>query len=174
MEDAIAQGSEGDVSRLAHVDTTTLVSVQPCFRQDFVRFAGSTHRRGKQSRPRQQAATDARLRALQRAMDSDSESEDECRNVARRLEGDEQNLQDTPHMDLVPSSPPSEVIREFEADLCCHPCASRRVVFGASVSRRDAPVSARQRSGFANRGPSGIVSALCPRAFNDPSKFRGC
>ena len=55
-------------------------------------------------------------------MDSDSESEDECRNVARRLEGDEQNLQD------VPSSPPSEVIRELEADLCCHPRASRRVV----------------------------------------------
>ena len=83
--------------------------------QDFVRFAGTTHRRGNQSRPCQQAATDARLRALQRAMDSDSESEDECRNVASRLEGDEQNLQDTPHMDLVPSSPPSEVIRELEA-----------------------------------------------------------
>ena len=47
-----------------------------------------------------------RLRALQRSMDSDSESEDECGNVARRLEGDEQPLvQLTPHMDLVPSSP---------------------------------------------------------------------
>ena len=70
-----------------------------------------------------------RLRALQRAMDSDSESKDECRNVARRLEGDEQPLvQLTPHMDLVSSSPPSEVIRALEADLCCHPRASRRVV----------------------------------------------
>ena len=33
-----------------------------------------------------------------------------------------------PHMDPVPSSPPSEVIRALEADLCCHPRASRRAV----------------------------------------------
>ena len=110
-----------------------------------------------------------RLRALQRAMDNDSESEDECHNVARRLEGDEQPLQVTPHMDLVPSSPPSKVIQALEADLCCHPRASRRVVL-APQSPGGTPQSVHNRDLGSPTGSSG-VSALCPRAFND---LRGC
>ena len=66
--------------------------------------------RGNQSRPQQQVAKTQRLRSHQRAMDSDSESEDEGHNVAKRLEGDEQPLQVTSHMDLVPSSPLGEVV----------------------------------------------------------------
>ena len=92
-------------------------------------------------------------------MDSDSDSEDEFRNVARRLEGDEQNFQDTSHMDLVPSSPPSEVIRELEADLSCHPRASRRVVL-APQSPGGTPQSVHDRDPGSLTG--GQVELLVP------------
>ena len=66
-----------------------------------------------------------RMRALPWSWDSDTESDDEGRNVVRRLEShvdsDEEPL-------LPPSSPPEEVIRALEADLCSPPCATRRVM----------------------------------------------
>ena len=66
-----------------------------------------------------------RMRALPWSWDSDTESDDEGRNVVRRLEShvdsDEEPL-------LPPSSPPEEVIRALEADLCSPPRATRRVM----------------------------------------------
>ena len=78
-----------------------------------------------------------RMRALPWSWDSD-----EGRNVVRRMEAhvdsDEEPL-------LPPSSPPEEVIRALEADLCSPPRASKRVVFvpqsqgGTPASIQDAP-----------------------------------
>ena len=99
---------------VASVDTTTLVSVEhgefshvskvaPRIR---ILYGLRGHRIGEASNPgpASRRRRTQRLRSLQRATDSDSESEDECRNVARRLEGDEQPLEVTSHMDVVPSS----------------------------------------------------------------------
>ena len=62
-----------------------------------------------------------RLRPLPWSWDSDTELDEEGRQVVRRLEA--QSI-DTDAQ----SSPPSEVLRALEADLCSNPRASRRVV----------------------------------------------
>ena len=80
---------------------------------------------GWEKQPIQAPPADGATRALQWSLDSDTESDDEGRNVVRRLEtqvdSDEEPL-------LPPSSPPEEVIRALEADLCSPPRATRRVV----------------------------------------------
>ena len=58
---------------------------------------------------------------------SDTESDDEGRHVVRSLEAQSVDTDDQQLL-LAHSSPPSEVIRALEEDLCSHPRASRRVV----------------------------------------------
>ena len=63
---------------------------------------------------------------LRWSWDSDSESDEEGRHVVRRLEAESIDTDDHPL--VAQSSPPSEVLRAHEADLCGNPRASRRVV----------------------------------------------
>ena len=84
-------------------------------------FRGGADRRGRPPRSQQQAPPAQRLRLLPWSWDSDTESYEEGRQVIRRLEA--QSI-DTDAQ----SSPPSEVLRALEANLCSNPRASRRVV----------------------------------------------
>ena len=79
-----------------------------------------------------------RLRALQWSWDSDTESDEEGRHVIRRLEAQSTDTDDHPL--VAQSSPPGEVIRALEEDLCRHPRASRRFVL-APQSPGGTPVS---------------------------------
>ena len=82
-----------------------------------------------------------RLRTLQRCVDSDTKSDDEGRNVVRRLESQVDTDDEEPLLPL--SSPAEEVIWAFEADLRSQPRASRRVVLVPSVTGRDARTNSR-------------------------------